>query len=353
MYKSLFNINLLHDFYTNGICQGLDISPTPECKMDLKNQRMLLNKTTSGFKVYYDTIDEAGTPLISISDITFSFIISVKDYAKFLNITDLTINTRPYNRNKVIYYKNDPKNTKLLSSSFIDYIKPKNFVYTFPKKAIDPATDKASFQVLDSNGTSILGPVTSIEPNDQGYYSYKIDFTKHSKGKYTFITNYDTVSSEQEIVYIDNYLATQKIFGLIDISYSSEMLAEYDLQFSKRVTYWKYLVVNRSGNIDLSTYKLEVKDTNSDKVGPYNETYTFSRGPEPDPVIRVSGYDTIIFKSVDQIPFYEIPVGNIALVRIESSHGNPEETPIILNLPNPKQSGISNANNEAEIFVFI
>lgn len=352
MYYKLFNINALHSYYKDGICKNLTIVPTADCLKKIKNCKLLFKQTGNGFKIAYKAVDDLGTPLIDASGLLFTFVITLKDANELLNITDLSVNAQEFTSRKVLHFANNPVEAKTITHKFIDHLKPHVFNYQFPFKADNTTSDIASLEVLDIAGVTILGPFTSIHSDKDLFYYKKIDLSKYPSGKYTFRVSDTNNTSRDELIYIDNELSKQTIFGVLEIEYHANTLDEYDISLIRQESFWKYLIVNKSGSVDLDSFSLNVKNTATDNPSPYDENYEFLKGEEPDPSIRVNGFDTVVFTSEAKIPFYEEPLVSIELVKTDK--GTTEEgITLIKHLPNPKRAGIINQNSESEIYVFI
>jgi hypothetical protein len=318
----------------------------------IKNHKLIFRQTGSGFKMAYKAIDESGTPLIDASGLLFTFVITLKDANELLNITNLNVDTQVFTSRKVLHFANNPVEVKTLTHKFIDYLKPQIFNYQLPFKPINITSDIASLEVLAMNGTNILGPFTPISPDNDGCYYKKINLTGYPSGKYTFRVSDTNNTPRDELIYIDNELSKQTVFGVLEIEYHANTLDEYEISLIRQESFWKYLIVNKSGSVDLDSFSLNVKNTSTDNPSPYERNYEFLKGEEPDPSIRVNGYDTVVFTSEAKIPFYEEPLLSIELVKTDK--GTTEEgITLIKHLPNPKLSGITNQNSESEIYVFI
>lgn len=354
MYRKLFNINALHDYYKNGICNSLTIIPTADCLKKIKNYKLIFKQNGSSFNIVYKATDESGTPLIDASGLLFTFIISLNNPNELLNITHLDINTDVFTSKKVIHFTNNPANSKTITHKFIDYLKPQIFNYKFPFKANNLSTDIANLEVLDMEGNTILGSWSSIPPDNDYYYYKKIDLSNYPNGKYIFRPGDSNNVQRDEIIYIDNELSNQSIFGLIEIAYDSNALDEYNISLIRQESYWKYFIVNKSGNIDLDSFSLNIENTSDENPSPYEKKYKFLKGQEPDSHIKVNGYETVVFTSENKIPFYEEPLLNIELLKKDKT-GDPaaEGISLIKHLPNPKKNGIINKNSESEIYVFL
>ena len=125
----------------------------------------------------------------------------------------------------------------------------------------------------------------------------------------------------------------------------------YQVELVRKSTFWKYIVVNRNGAMDMVANTIEVNDT-AGAVSPYPGLTFSAVGAVPNPGLSFKGLETAVFLSDQAVPFFEAPKTGIELV--ERIGGNPKV--ILPDLPNPsvrnsvKQDGI---NEVSEIFVFV
>ncbi|MEO1053677.1 MAG: hypothetical protein AAFX87_23780 [Bacteroidota bacterium] len=345
-YRNLFAINILHDFYNDGYSQDFATWPTKETAEVIQGERMILKATRRGFRLAYRAIDTSGTPLIDLDDNTFKFVLSLQNIAEFMNFTILDDGPNEYAADKILYFKNDPEATQALTHELLDGLRPIAFAFEVPFLAADPATHEATIEVTDDNDNNVLGPV-NIKPDRNGRYEYAVDLKNTPKGIYRIKYSDDTHPQATQRLYIDSDLYRKDVFGIVEINTTNTSLDQYDVTFLRKATHWKYYVVNKTGNVDLASVDLSIQDTSGDTGNPYN-VYTFNKGAEPDPTVRINGFDTVIFTSVDTIPFFEVPKLSLELRK------TPDANPIIIkNLENPQLTGITNDSNESEIYVFV
>lgn len=351
-YKTLFEIDILHDYYKKTYGNDLIIIPTKECSDYIRNNKLVFRTTLKGFKVSYISVDDIGTPLITLSDKKFMFTFRLKNSSEFLSITDLNIGGNKLANGNVIQFKNDPIDAQSIIPSILHLLKPNEFTFTFPYKAEDLENDIATLEVLDfDNVNNQVLIFSDIEPDKLGYYSQKLKLPVKDGKKYILRISDSNHSNEDLILYTDNELNKQNIFGLIEINYSSSALDKYQLQFNRKKSYWKYIIVNKNALIDFSSEQLELIDSTVEIASPY-EVYNFSNQLQPDDEINIDGCETAVFTSEKLIPCYEVPKLNIQLKKV-SNPPHPTEIKLYSHLPNPKISGIVNDDNEAEIYVFI
>ena len=347
-FKNLFEVSTSHSYYKHGTTTDIIFAPTSPCARLIRNRKLLFKTNEGGFKIIYRSVDEKGTPLITLDNITFTFAIYLNNTSAFLSFTGLDTNENKYSAGKIVYFKNDPAANNQMSYDLLDLLKPNIFTYRFPFTANDPENDEASFEIEDSVGDTLLSSNLN-KPNERGEYYFRIDLSKKPNGKYYFKTSDNSHSLTTETIYIDNELARQKLFGLIEIEYNENSLSKYTLKFERNIAKWAYYLVNESG-ISLDDFNFEVLDESGDDGSNVYQSYTFQGNQTPDPVNSVNGYETLVFVSNDKIPFYEVPKLNLKLKKVEV--GSPDVV-LIKNLPNPDLNTIINKDDESEILVYI
>ncbi len=373
IYNRLFNLNIAHNYYEDGVAKGLTIVPTIETSKLLSNGRMLFKTNGEGrVVVLYKTLDDEVTPLIDLGkDLKFTFVLKLDVNAEFFNITDLDESvSKVHNSANIIYFKNDPTSAsddpfspEPINHSIIDKVRSSLFTYQFevtsnPAQVLLIVTDEAGPVSVgkEVDGTPFDTTLT-LSISELNSFLQQIDLRNRPKGKYTITIRDigDTTTLKEEVIYVDNVLVPQKIVGVIDLVYdtaNNEIYGdteEYQLVFERKNTMWKYLVVNKSNKVDLTAQDLTIVDEGI-ATGPY-VINTFAReGSEPHSSIRINDLDTVIFKSNIPIPFYEQPKINLELKT------SPGDDKLVTHLPNPAHSGLikkESGDQLSEIYVFI
>lgn len=364
-YQKLFDISFLHNFFTSGVIRDVSISPTAETLTLMKNLKMIFKSNHAGEQVLYKTRDAEGTPFLDASqDIEFVFTIHPIYTGEFQNITNLDQGSpsKTYGRGKVPFFENDPSsastdpdNPEEIRHLLLDALKPKTFTYTYTLDPI-PTPKETILQVTSPDGsveTVAYNQETEITPDNQGTYFMPIDYSGKVNGKYVFTVRNaaDDTDLSKETLYLDNSLKASDVQGIIKIGYSltSGFLygdpEYYGITFIRKKSKWVYYVANKNGQVDLGSSDLSIEDNSDDSSDlsiPY-DTYSFSKGAEPDPNISINGYETVVFTSVEDIPFYERPKLHLNL--------KVDDDVVIENLPNPPLAGVS--GSFSEIFVFL
>lgn len=351
-YKTLFEVEVLHNYYKSGYSEDFEIYPVDDCMRYLVNNKMIFRKTNTGFKIAYMAIDDSGTPLITLGDYKFRFICLLKNTREFYYRTKLVFGSTSLGSGNVVCFSNKTVTSETFSSSIIHLVRPNEFTFIFPFLATDKSSDTASLEILDFDNTSnIIDSFSAIKPDTFGYYNQKIELPAVNNTRYIFRVSDSNHSSEDIVVQINNTLYRRNFFGLIEISYEEDTLAKYKLSLSRKESYWKFFIVNKNNLIDFTSEQLEINDITSSVEAPYSIN-NFTNTVQPDTDISINGFETAVFTSEDPIPCYESPKLNLQLKRVAGAP-HPHDIELITHLPNPGISGKVNEDNESEIYVFI
>ncbi|NMM49684.1 hypothetical protein [Marinigracilibium pacificum] len=374
LYTRLFNLSIKHDFYENGLAQGVNIFPSLETTKLLKGGRMLFKHTSKGVTVLYRTEDDETTPFVDLGkDVRLTFELSLNNKNQFLNITDLDESpAKKYSSSNILYFKNNPSAASInpatpepLEFELIDFIQSRLFSYSF---SLSGSPTQVLFRVFEETNNTLVSigkdvngnlfPDTiTVSKQDNDSYSQQIDLRDRPKGKYRIeIWNSGDTTKLQEVkVYLDEDMAGKDINGIVDIIYDTAQdhiyddVEEYAIEFSRKVSFWKYLVVNKSNNHNFNLDTFSINDAGSPTTA-YVVNNFIVVGTVPSADIKVNGLDTIVFKSDAEIPFYEIPKVKLQLKK------NALVKPVLGDLPNPLHSGVVKeeaGDLASEIYVFI
>ncbi|SHF18915.1 hypothetical protein SAMN05443144_10669 [Fodinibius roseus] len=372
-YNRLFNLRLAHTYYKNERGGGLKLKPTRDTLRILRGGKMLFKTIPFGVTILYRAVEGEVTPLVTLpDDLTLTFSLEAENKAEFLNITDLDETpARTYSASDILYFTNDPapasastdpEHPEEISHQLLDGIKNSLFTYEF---SLGSAPEEVLIRVRNAAGTPVsfgkkvdgdpLPTTLTLSKKDDGSYDRQIDLRNKPTGRYTVTirNTADDTTLREERFYVHDKLASRDILGIVDITYDSgtELLyddtEEYELRFSRKETIWKYFIVNKNKKVRFSTENLSINDLGSPDYSSINFT---REGPEPHPAVQINGLETVIFKSDDPIPFYEIPKTSIQLEK------DPGDIVLIDNLPNPSHRGVVKKQGgilESEIYVFI
>lgn len=377
-YHRLFNLRIFHDYFENGRAAGLSLQPTRETGNVLRGGNMLFKTVPNGITVLYRAEDDEVTPFVDLSpDLRLTFTLKVENKAEFLNITDLDESpSRRYTASNLLSFTNnpaaasaDPAGPESITHELLDSLRNTLFTYAFSLETPPPEvllrvrnSDDELVSVGKTGEGAPLPTTLTLPVSDDGSYSRQIDLRDHPAGEYrmTVRNTGDTETLKEDRIYVSDELASQDILGVVDIVYDSATghlygdTEQYDLRFTRKETIWKYFIVNKNQTAELSDDPLSLPDLeiiDNATGSPVYTVATFNRdGDAPHADIKVNGLDTVVFKSVDPIPFFEIPK---AEVQLKTSS---DDTVLIEHLPNPSHSGVVKEIGsalESDIYVFI
>jgi hypothetical protein len=351
----LFEVELVHNYYTSGLCKDIAIKPTVRCKDIMQDYGLIFGETAKGFAVFCEVRKEQDNkdhPLRPFDEpITLSFLLSSGN-PFFLNYSELPLD----GESAGIYHLHNINNNQqggsilLTSDSGSPYLsqkdrialKPRFFNYSFTSP-----DSSAELSITDIHGVQVAeGTMTPLD----GSLTYPVDMRGRSHGRYALSVN----GGEKLVFYMDDNLAKERVFGIIDIfagadvppanrfveSDGSIAAKSYSIKIDNRKTYWKYAVVlSRHPDIKAEDISITYADAST----------TFSRQAVQ---LLPDGKKSVPFISEGAIPLRDEPVRGI---KLELAAGNGLLG--IGNLPNAAISGIKPSPSGdkifSEIFVYI
>lgn len=375
-YRRLFNLVCTHNYYAASGKSGLSLHPTAETRRRLRDARMLFRPVSNGFTILYRAQDDEVTPVVALEELRLIFELNLEHPSTFFTVTELAGNasdsdggsTKKERASGFIYIRNDPSEAsadpdqpEVMQHEVIDRLSPSLFTSEF---TLTDSPDEVLFHVYDRSGTRVAAgydpagdPLPAeLVKDDDGVYRRQVDLRGQSSGKYTLVVRNreETEILREEKLYVDDDLAGRAVPGIVEITYEAGSgclfgeIEEYEVRFRRKETVWTYYIVNKYGKTTLSEEFL-IEDGSPEVVNLYSAVNFAVDGDVPHASVRVNGMDTMIFRSEEPIPFYDIPK---PAVRLKKSASNV----LVKNLPNPShQAGVKESDEgpEAEIYVFI
>jgi hypothetical protein len=372
IYTRLGEVAIRHDFYRDGLAKDMILMPTPETAHLMQNGKILFRKTPGGIVLLYRAEDDEVTPLTPLAlPQSFFFFFKPENAAAFLQITDLDNSSEKFQAGTIPFFQNTPANASTasdnpeeLSYQLLDGIRPKTFslqltlapIPTSVRVQVRNALGEVVSSGKDSTGTP-LPDSHEIYADENGLYRIIFDLKGRKEGVYTFTlrNSGDTDDLWSKKYWLGESSSSQPL-GLIELRYQAApnhlygAKEYYQVSFSRKESRWTYYVVNGNQKVDLVASNLKIQDQGNVGTVPYG-TYTFDQiGDSPSAEVKINNLDTVVFRSQDKIPYFEIPKLNFQLRR------TPGNQILITNLPNPSRSAPtkqSGGEANSEIYVFI
>jgi hypothetical protein len=372
IYTRLGEVALRHDFYRDGLAKDILLWPTDETAHLMKNGKILFRKTLGGIVLLYRAEEDEITPLTPLRlPQSFFFFFKPENASAFLQITDLDNGIEQFQADKVPFFQNTPANASTTSDApeelayqLLDGRRGKSFSFEL---SLNPVPSSVRIKVRNSAadvispGKDIAGnPLPDgfeVSPDDHGVFRFLFDFSGKKEGVYTF-TLRDAADTED--LWSKNYWLgdspSSQPLGILELRYQAApnhlygSKDYYQLSFFRKESLWTYYVVNGNNKVDLISSELQIQDQGNEGSVPYG-AYAFDQiGASPNADIKINNLETVVFRSQDKIPYFEIPKLNFQLRK------TPENQVLISNLPNPSRSAPtkqSGGEANSEIYVFI
>ena len=337
-YKPLFDLEILHNFYSSGKCPDLEMVPTANCQTQLTYLGLRFLPAEFGGKLFAKVVTSTGKDIIKnpIPENTkFSFLLKLKKNT-FENFTNLNINKAKTSH----YYFNNLSNnistggSPLLVADTISKAVSDLDLLPFVRNAFSHTeagtADKrdSELQFIDT-GESFQQSLN----NAGGVFNFSYDLRKTRDGRAKFLIN----GTQKALMYVVEPTEFYNVFGVVEIFYKSSLPSSYQFQqsdnsietkfykiaFLNRSTRWRYVVTKK---FNQSITGLSIAKTNGGSIG-------FTSQVTSPPT------DQFIFASNNALPLKEENVTGIKL----SDQANKI---IIANLPNPALSLIKTEGTE-------
>lgn len=364
----------MHEYFKDGVDKTLVLRPDDRTRKILGNGKMLFKSLGNQMMVLFKADSDRTSPFIDLGkDVDLRFYLTTERSDAFFNITHLDT-AKKYVAGNKLYFSNDPNNAstdaaspEVLSHTLLDKAFAPLFTYSF---SLASTHTKAKFKMADSGGNLVsvgkdatgndLPTTLSLKRDDSKQFRQQVDLRNKAKGIYTITITNDSGAAtlREETILIDDGALEQGVLGIVDIKYDTATghmygaTEYYRIKFERKRTFWKYLIVNKTQSLNLSdpTTNLSIEDSLTGGGPPYAKVDFNLEGSEPHSSIKVKGFDTVVFKSSDEIPSYEEPKLNVKLVL------KPSDQVMVEHLANPPANTVEKENGgdiEKEIFVFI
>ncbi|MEM7371306.1 MAG: hypothetical protein AAF587_22010 [Bacteroidota bacterium] len=333
--SKLFRVRCLHAYYEDKVCKDFSITPSPECEIELRNDRLTFKQLAGGFIVFYhasQSVPILKSPAFRPTKLTF--LIHNSNH-EFLNFSDL-----PYpDPGSIFYFSNlhnnisgkeklkllHPKEFAQGDDATILQSAPKTFEYEFDKEI-----KFTEIQITDSLGEKVELPEL---PEGLANYAQKrhvINLTEYPEGRYTLTvkgkkgTSFDFYSGGpafEDCQGVIEIFMTDEVVKAFQIADNKDVYPqEYHVQINSRATFWRYNLISNS-DAEFSSHSIESRDN---KV-------KFSK---PEKTTLLNGTPATSLTSQERLPLRQFAEHKFELKVKKNNRWI--RTPVRLPVPSPK-----------------
>jgi hypothetical protein len=325
-YTQLFAIQCLHDYFADGLCRVLTLSPTAECRRMLARYQCLFRPTAGGGEVYYDEHDGSNRLQLYREEMPFTFTLTSTDplLATYTETDGAADAGSP--GDTVYYFSNLEEQTAELYGKERLLLHPpgqaltrgplpvtsSSFSYVF-----DQAVSKANLQVLDLSRERV---VWESQTPEQEVGSFPLDLGALGTGRYVLNVNGKTAW--------EFYLSDRppvKDWGIVEIFAGGPAMAErvpercqvidasgnprsstFSLHLDNRRTCWRYCIISTAPD-ERSFDGYQIVGTNKGKADEGSKgTQGLQFARKADKVLP-GGQLSLVFESQQDIPLLQFP----------------------------------------------
>lgn len=339
-YSELFGINLLHDYFDDGLCTALTLAPTTQCARLLDQNACLFRAETSRGAVWYGTRNDQD-PVLDVEDVVpFTFLISTTD-------PEFAIYTAPdwgdgHLPGGCLYFDNLSVQTQQLAGeeqlvmpaagAVVLPVRRHRFRHDFRK----PLAGAKFTLHRQQNGVEVW---RSVAPAVQVTFA-DIDLHDLADGRY--ILKLDGVEE------LDFYLTdtpAEHFLGVIDIFTTSNAggikpahidARSFAVSFSARKSRWRYLLTNHGAERDLSNANITSEPVATKFNAPVLTT--------------LRGRAAWVITSIDTIPLYRSPAKHHKFELNLPQNGAKQSDPMQLAYATPAATRFENEGGAADLW---
>lgn len=351
-FQPAFAVDILHDYYPDGISQDFSVVPTPHCQRILQKYGLLFKPSPAGFGVLYETAGGAKPKCPFEQPLNLSFVLRSKS-AYLYNYSELPLD-KSFQQAFVLSnrQKNLSNGQRLLSADpageFLSALDLLDLRQQRFQVATESSADSVLWELFDNQQALLQRQrVATVE----GVATYLVDLSQRQPGRY--LLRRDGI--EYLHFYADEQLTGRSPFGLIEIAIDpsvtdafrfvdadgSVLFRRYQLKLPVRKTTWEYFVV--------ANYETELKATDL-TVSLDDPPVTFNRQPA---VTLADGRTAVPFVADRLLPLTKQPVVGITL---KKKKGPSTARLQIDNLPNPAVNEIIPAAGDkviSRVYVYV
>ena len=310
-YVLIFEVEFLHDYYSNKSCDDIKVIPSATCRTILQQHGLRFIASHGRFKVFAKVTEKNGKNFINSplpENCALSFLLALNN-STFQTFTRLDLKANQKDR---FYFNNllnnkqgdtlhlaaDTTEKKAGNKDLIQFVKGS---FQFTANADVP---EKSIKIEYTDTGAILQQVLN-ENENISRKQFSFDLSGMPTGRAALKNG----AATEEKFYVANTADPQNVFGVVDNFQVKGK--KYTIHFANRQTTWRYNVVKK---FNKNVTAIEIKKENGTLI----EFETVPGGTE----------SLFVIASKTQLPFTDKPVSGIQLVDAASNE------PIISHLPN-------------------
>jgi hypothetical protein len=299
-YSELFSINLLHDYFDDGLCTALSLEPAPQCARLMSQNACKFRVSANGGQLYYGTRGEQQAALDINDAEPFTFLIRNSDPEFEIFTTpdwgdgDLQGGCLYMNNLNARQQQGGAGEERLIAASDATVLPVRNHMF---RQDFDPPVDAAMLTLhRHHDGTEVWAKTSAAEPSE----SVSIDLQDLSDGRYVLKLN-----GVDELDFYLTETPAANFFGVIEIfAHGSSWGAaaarpdtvDFAFSFTTRKTHWRYVIVYRDSAREMSGASI----TSEPPGVKFNA-----------PVLtQLDGNPACVITSVNSIPLYLSPANH-------------------------------------------
>lgn len=257
LYKPLFKLKLLHNYFTEGNCPIVGLVPSAETNSTMLQLGIRLVKREFGYEAFYNEGEAHQTPLLSVdAPIRLNFILRAKDPA-FLNYTNIPLS----NDDSTIRYMTNIGAGDAPSSTAFEFGEAISFPLRNSFSQVEIQEPETSFAIIDELGNELHtypleeGEVpTFIKPINEEKTVFNLDLSKEASGLCYIRKGEGPLNSfihppvnlqAGDLALLSIYIGDTESKGQHLIKDGVVTPTDFTINFQARATKWRYFLIDR------------------------------------------------------------------------------------------------------------
>lgn len=277
-YSNLFQLEINHSFYQDGLSRDFLIKPSPFTQRMMSKLDVRVKPEPSGMKLYWGHQEQNGEtkgPLLQMnSPVVLTFLLEAKN-PNFLNYTQIDLADQ-HTPNEKFYYPPASESTAELEGAKTLFLPAQQLVEFTPPEQEDT---KLEVSLKDIASNVIFTETLSAEDAQKGTYALTLS-SEEDWGQYKLsFTNITTQKTEEKIIHVLPGSLLPTTWAVIQFIVPPKPVPNadgpiYRLAFTSRDTIWRYNIIDQSKGVAYDDIRLLRNETVSEGVTSAQKTLT-------------------------------------------------------------------------------